>query len=183
MPSGILSKLNATIYCHFREAITQRHGVPSFFYRNSSLSLCSLYSTSILSDTNLFSSSHTLKIKTMAASTSIPVLGDVCVDDIITSCSSTLIFKKPGAVYFNDKTRKGYLRANLSLRRKNPLNGFLNIGFSSFDVNSSFPYSPWRKNLSATFSASCFARAAHNVSFDSNTCDEQLSDSSPSPDQ
>ncbi|KAF7809744.1 putative protein phosphatase 2C 80 [Senna tora] len=183
MPSGILSKLNATIYCRFREAITQQQGVPPLLYRNSSLSLSALYSTSFLSDTKLSSSICTFKNKPMAASTSKSVLGDVCIDDIITSCSSALDFKKPGSVYFNDRARKGYLRANLSIRRKYPLNGRLHIGFNTFDANPSFHYQPWLKNYSTSFSALYFARAAHNVSFDSNTCDEQLANSSSSPDK
>lgn len=182
MPAGILSKFNAIIYCSFRYAITQQQGVPPLLYRNSSQSFSSLRSTSFLSDTSLSSSIRTLINKSMAASTSKAVLGDVCIDGIISSRSTTVDFKKPGAVYFNDIGGKSYLSANLSLRRKYPLNGSLHIGLSTFDANSRFHYQPWLKNFSTTFTANYFVQAARNVSFDNSTCNEQPANSSPLPD-
>lgn len=177
MPSGYLSKLNATIYCRFREGITRQQGVRSLLYRRSSASLSSLCSTSFSSDANPSFSSQTLKNKLMAASTSIAVLGDVFVHDVITSRSNTLDFKKPGAVYFGDRTREGYIRDHLNLKRKDPF--ALNIRHSTLDAISSFPHRPLLKNFSTTSCTSYFARAAHNVSFDSGTCAEELENSSP----
>ncbi|XP_028760400.1 probable protein phosphatase 2C 80 isoform X1 [Neltuma alba] len=155
------------MYCRFREGITRQQGLRSLLYRRSSASVSSLCSTSYISHASPSFSSRTPKSKSMAASTSKSVLRGVCVDDISTSCSNTLDFKKPGAGCFVDRTRKGYL------------NNALNTRYSTLDTISSFPHRPWLKNFSATFCTSFFARAAHNVSFDRSACDEQLENSTP----
>ncbi|KAK4260009.1 hypothetical protein QN277_003185 [Acacia crassicarpa] len=142
------------MYCRLREGITRQQGVRFMLYRHSSASLSSLCSTS----------------------TSKSVLGDVCVDDMHTSCNNRLDSNKLGAVYFGDRTRKGFLRAHLNLKRKDSLTIDLNI--STLDAISSFPHRPRLRNFSTTFCTSYFARAAHSASYVSSACDEQLENSS-----
>ncbi|XP_061342359.1 probable protein phosphatase 2C 80 [Gastrolobium bilobum] len=177
MLSGILSRLNATVYHRFREAITQQQGVPTSLYRNNlSLCLSSMYSTSFLPGSTHCFSSHRLIRKSMATSPFNAVLGDVYVDDFISSCGSVLGFTKPSGVYFKDRTHKGCLGASVNLRRPQPLYGPLSFGCSSF-------HGPWLKNFSTPSSACCSAGAAHDVSFDGCTPDKQLANSSVSHDQ
>ncbi|XLS93848.1 hypothetical protein HN51_069856 [Arachis hypogaea] len=87
MLSGILSKVNTTIYCQrIQEAITRPQAVPTpLLYRNPVLSL---------------SSGNKVYRKSMATSPSKSVLGDVYVDDLVSSCSSGVDFTKPAGVYF-----------------------------------------------------------------------------------
>ncbi|KAG5061091.1 hypothetical protein JHK87_002120 [Glycine soja] len=101
---GILSWLNATIYCRIREAITRQQGAPTSLHRSSALSLGSLYSTSILPGSTYCSSSHTLDTKSMVtASHSNAMLGDVYAYGSISSFGSVLDFTKPAVVYFKDR--------------------------------------------------------------------------------
>ncbi|XP_054824510.1 probable protein phosphatase 2C 55 [Prosopis cineraria] len=125
----------------------------------------------------------------MAASTSKAFLGDIYVDDIATSCSSALdIVTKHTGVYFKDRSRKGCLRASVDSRRPEPLNGPLSSRYSIFYANwrkqnSSLHHGPWLKNFSVTSPACFSAGAAQEVSCDGNTSDDQLANSSISPEQ
>ncbi|KAG4973325.1 hypothetical protein GYH30_030232 [Glycine max] len=165
--SGILSRLNATIYCRIREAITRQQGVPTSLYRSSALPLCSL------------TSSHTLHTKSMiTASHSNAMLGDVYAYGLISGRGSVRDFTKPAV---------GCLRGSVNLRRLQPLYGPLSFGCSTFDANrrirdSSLLHGSWLKNFSASSSACYSAGAAHAVSFDGSPPDEQLANSSFSPD-
>lgn len=172
MIPGILSRLNATIYCRIREAIiTRQQIVPTSLYRSSALSLCSLHSMVTISNSNV-------------------VLGDVYADGSISSCGSVLDFTKPGVVYYRDRTHKGCVRANVNLRRLKPLNGSLCFGCSIFDATRrvgdlSLLHGSWLKNFSTSSSACCSAQstgAAQDVSFDGSSPNEQLASSSLSPD-
>ncbi|KAK4262195.1 hypothetical protein QN277_027780 [Acacia crassicarpa] len=125
----------------------------------------------------------------MAASTSKAFLGDVYLDDIATSCSSTLdnITKHTG-VYFKDRSRKGCMRVSVNVRRPEPLNGPLSYRYSIFYANwrrqnSGLCHGPWLKNFSVTSPARFSAGAAQEVSCDGSTPDDQLSNSSLSPEQ
>ncbi|KAG4930726.1 hypothetical protein JHK84_047710 [Glycine max] len=164
---GILSRLNATIYCRIREAITRQQGVPTSLYRSSALPLCSL------------TSSHTLHTKSMiTASHSNAMLGDVYAYGLISGRGSVRDFTKPAV---------GCLRGSVNLRRLQPLYGPLSFGCSTFDANrrirdSSLLHGSWLKNFSASSSACYSAGAAHAVSFDGSPPDEQLANSSFSPD-
>ncbi|KAK7406657.1 hypothetical protein VNO78_08286 [Psophocarpus tetragonolobus] len=184
---GILSRLNSIIYCHIRETIT-RQGVPSSLHRNSALSLCSLYSTSFLSGSTYCSSSHALNTDSMVtASHSNAVLGDVYVDGLISSCGGVLDFTKPDVVHFKDKTCDGCLRGSVNFRRSQPFYGCLSFGGSTLDANrrirnSSLLHGSWLNNFSTSSSACTLAGAAHAVLFDGSPPDEQLANSSFSPD-
>ncbi|RZC30500.1 putative protein phosphatase 2C 55 [Glycine soja] len=152
---GILSWLNATIYCRIREAITRQQGAPTSLHRSSALSLGSLYSTSILPGSTYCSSSHTLDTKSMVtASHSNAMLGDVYAYGSISSFGSVLDFTKPAVVYFKDRAHTGCWRDSVNLRRLQPLYGPLSFGYG----------------------------AAHAVSFDGSPPDEQLANSFFSPD-
>ncbi|TKY69886.1 hypothetical protein E2542_SST06169 [Spatholobus suberectus] len=184
MIPGVLSRLNASIYYRIREAITRQQGVPTSLYRSSALSLCSLYSTSLLPGSTHSSSSHTLNTKSMATTShSNSVLGDVYVDGLISTRGSVLDFTKPAVVYYKDRTHKGCLRGSVNLRRPQPLYGPLSFGCSTFDANwriwdSGLLHGTWLKDFSTSSSACCSAGAAHDVSFDGSPPDEQLANSS-----
>jgi len=186
---GIFSRPNATIYCRIREALTRQQGVPAFLYRSSGLSLCSLYSTFFLPGSIHCSSSHTLIPKSMAtASHCNAVLGDVYVNGLISGCASVQDFTKPAVVSFKDKNLKGCLRGSGNLRRPQPSFGSLSFGSSTFDGNwrirdFSLLHGSWLKNFSTSSSACPSAGAARAVSFDGSPPDEQLANSSFSPDE
>ncbi|KAE9606717.1 putative protein-serine/threonine phosphatase [Lupinus albus] len=165
MLSGIVSKLNATIYCGIPETVTRQQRVPTSLYRNSVLSLSSLNST--------HSSSHHTKSMTTSASNA--VLGDVYVDDLASSCGNVLDLTRPAGVYFKDRTRKGCLRASVILRRSQLFYGTLFEG-STFDAanwrnrNSTFLRGP----LSRKFSTSSSAGTAHDISAEGSTPDQTI---------
>ncbi|XP_028775612.1 probable protein phosphatase 2C 55 [Neltuma alba] len=125
----------------------------------------------------------------MAASTSKAFLGDIYVDDIATSCSSALdIVTKHTGVYFKDRSRKGCLRANVDIRRPEPLYRPLSSRYSVFHANwrkqnSSLRHGPWLKNFSVTSPACFSAGPAQEVSCDGSTPDDQLANSSLSLEQ
>ncbi|KAK7843526.1 probable protein phosphatase 2C 80 isoform X1 [Quercus suber] len=193
MPSGILSKLNTTIYSGFRRAIVQRQGgwqsslnlvlrPGNLLFRYSALSRSLPYSTSLISEAFQFSKGRENKRKFMAASTSKAVLADVYVDDLISSCGNALDFTKPTGVFYNDRSRGRYQNASLSLRRKEWSNSHLICGYFIFDglrrnCNPNSLVGPWLKNFHSSSSVCHSTGAAHDVSFDSNSRDEQLADS------
>ncbi|XP_015964046.1 probable protein phosphatase 2C 80 [Arachis duranensis] len=174
MLSGILSKVNTTIYCQrIQEAITRQQAVPTpLLHRNPVLSL---------------SSGHKVYRKSMATSPSKAVLGDVYVDDLVSSCSSGVDFTKPAGVYFKDRTQRGCLRASVNLRRPQILCGSLSFGCSSaFDSdwrsrNSGSLHGPWLKSFCSSSSTSCSAGAPHGLSFEGSQPEEQLATSTISP--
>ncbi|KAG5069804.1 hypothetical protein JHK85_002181 [Glycine max] len=177
---GILSWLNATIYCRIREAITRQQGAPTSLHRSSALSLGSLYSTSILPGSTYCSSSHTLDTKSMVtASHSNAMLGDVYAYGSISSFGSVLDFTKPAVVYFKDRAHTGCWRDSVNLRRLQPLYGPLSFGRIR---DSSLLHGLWLKNFSTSSSACYSDGAAHAVSFDGSPPDEQLANSFFSPD-
>lgn len=199
MPSGILSKLNTTIYSGFRRATVQRQGgwqsptnlvlgPRNLLSRYSALSRSLPYSTSLISEAFRFSPSRENKRKFMAASTSKAVLGDVYVDDLFTSCGNALDFTKPNGVFYNDRSRSRFQNASLSLRRQEQSNSNLICGYFIFDglrrnCNPNSLIGPLLKNFHSSSSVCHSTGAAHDVSFDSNSHDEQLADSTILSDQ
>lgn len=178
-----LSKLNASIFGCIRETIVTRkqHSVPVTRFNTPVLSLSSLCSSSFLSNSsNCYSSNNVGARKSMASSPSNAILGDVYVDDLISSYSSVQDFTKHAGVYFKGRTHKGFVRGSLSLRRpQQVLYGPLNFGRSTFDAswriqNSGLLHGPWTKNFSTSYSACCLAGAAHDLSYDTSSPDEQL---------
>ncbi|TQE09105.1 hypothetical protein C1H46_005258 [Malus baccata] len=182
MRSGILPKVNTAVCSSIWRVIGgSRPGnsktlLPcrgKFLSRSLGLS-CSLpYSTPLISDATRHSSSPLRKGKFMAASSSAPVFGDVYVDDLISSCGNSLDLSKPTGVYFNDRRQSSFQKASLSLRKKESFNGRL----------ISVHVGPWLRNFYTT-SSMCYATgAAHNVTFDGNSNDEQPANSTILSDQ
>jgi len=92
--------------------------VPVTRFNNPVLSLSLLCSRSFLSNSsNCYSSNNVGPRKLMAFSPSNAILGDVYVDDLISSYSSVQDFTKHAGVYFKERTHKGFVRGSLSLRR------------------------------------------------------------------
>lgn len=193
MPSGIFLKLNTTIYSGFPRAAVQQQvgwrGSINFLLRpgnllfgNPVLPRFLPYSTSLVSRAAGFSPGRENKRKAMAASTSKALLGDVYVDDLITPCGNSLDFTKPTGVYYNDRSRTRCQKVGLSLRRQELPNSRLICRYFSFDglrrsCNSNSSDKPWLNNFHTSSSACHAMGAAHDVSFNGNSHDEQLPDS------
>lgn len=182
MLCGNISKLKATIYCGIHETITRKQRVPIGRFNNPVLPLSSLCATST-------SCLNSKKVgRKLMASSSNAMLGDVYVDDLISSYGGVQdLSTKHAGVSFRERTRKGFVRASVSLRRTQQLlYSPLNFGRSGFDSsgriqNSGLLHGPWLKNLSSSSSACCLAGAAHDLSFDNSHPDEQLENSSTLP--
>ncbi|KAH7520062.1 hypothetical protein FEM48_Zijuj08G0104000 [Ziziphus jujuba var. spinosa] len=189
MPSGIVLKLNTTIFSSFGRALTGKRnpkdlllGQGILLSRNSGLSFSLPYSTTLLPDITHLSLSCSHKGKSMAASSSKSVFGDVYVDDVFTSCGNALDFTKPTGVFFNDKSRSSCRKASVSFRRKEPLNNLLSCGYFVADAtrrscSSNIFLGSGLRGLHTSFSMCHSAGAAHNVSYDGNSRDEQLAKS------
>lgn len=175
MPSSFLSKLNLTVFSGFERAVTgQRNSIKLVLGQGK------LVSRSL--------GSYSFEPKTMAASNSKSLFGDVYVDDVITSCGNALEFSKPTGVFFNVKSPTNCRKASLSLRRREFNNCQLTCGYFLNDVtrkncSSNFVVGPQLRNLH-TSSLACYSTgAAHDVSFDGGSRDEQLPNSSISSEQ
>ncbi|KAK9948657.1 hypothetical protein M0R45_004223 [Rubus argutus] len=181
MPSAILPKVNSTIHSRFWRVIRQggtRNSKNLLPYQGKLLSQkpglarslpCS---TLLVADATRYSFSSLHQGKSMAASSSKPVFGDLYVDDLIASTGNGLDFTKPAGVFFNDRSRSSFLKASLSLRRKESFNSRL----------ISAHVGPWSRNFHT--SSMCYAAgAAQDVSLDGNSNDEQLANSTVLSDQ
>lgn len=192
MPSGILSKLNTTtIYSAFpRTKFQQRGGwrcsinlllgPGNLLFGNSALLHSLPYSASLISGASQLSLGCDRKRKSMAASTSKALLGDVYVDELFTSCGNALDFSKPAGVFFHNGSRSRCCKATLSFRRQKGPSSRLLCGNFSFDglwwnSDPSLFVEPWSKNVH-TSSSACYSTGA-DVSFDSNSRDERVADS------
>ncbi|KAL5821445.1 hypothetical protein ACOSQ3_023327 [Xanthoceras sorbifolium] len=199
MPAGALTKLNPTVCSGFRRVIIgQRFGYfnskslqlgqGNLLFRNSGSSEFLPYSIRLLSETTQFNLGGLCKRNSMAASGTKAVFGDVHVDDLVTGCGNGLDFTKPSGVYFSDRSRSSCQKTSMSLRKKESPNNGICCGFFIFDsvrrnCNSNAIIWPWLKNIH-TLSSACFsAGAAHDVSFDGSSCDEQLGNSTTASDQ
>lgn len=188
MLCGNISKLKATIYCGIHETITRKQRVSITRFNNPVLPLSLLSATSFLSNSTSCLNSKKVGRKLMASSSSNAMLGDVYVDDLISSYGGVHdLTTKHAGVHFKERTHKRFVRASLSLRRPQQLlYGPLNFGHSAFDSswriqNSGLLHQPWLKNLSSSSSACCLAGAAHDLSIDNSPPDEQLENSSTLP--
>ncbi|CAL5188003.1 unnamed protein product [Lathyrus oleraceus] len=188
MLCGNISKLKATIYCGIHETITRKQRVSIARFNNPVLPLSSLSATSFLSNSTSCLNSKKVGRKLMASSSSNAMLGDVYVDDLVSSYGGVHdLTTKHAGVHFKERTHKRFVRASLSLRRPQQLlYGPLNFGRSAFDSswrlqNSGLLHQPWLKNLSSSSSACCLAGAAHDLSIDNSPPDEQLENSSTLP--
>ncbi|KAL6346354.1 hypothetical protein AAG906_033150 [Vitis piasezkii] len=180
--------------CYF---VNQKRGLAVGVPVSRSLSLHSMPSpssqlfeyqiNSLISDISRFSKSNLYLKKSMAASGSKAVSGDIYIDEIIAT-GNLSNFAKPTGVFFNDRSLSSCRKASMSLRNQEPPNRSLVCGYLIFDVTRrnciSNPLDgPWFKNFH-TWSSSCYsAGAAPDVSFGGSSSDEQLSKSAASSDQ
>lgn len=180
MPAFVLSKLNPVIYTGFRRSITGNRvrlcnstssllGNHKLLSWNSGLIQLLPYSSNRVSDN---------RTKTMAVSGSKSVFGDVYVDDLVASCGNSLNFLKPNGVYFADRSRSSCQRASMILRKQEqPNNPFL-CGYYICDAmqrNTKYnpPFGPSMKSIHTSSLLCASAGAAHDVSFDGSSKDEQ----------
>lgn len=193
MPSCILSKLSTTIYSGFPRATIQQRGgwrgslnlllgPGNLLFGNSEPFHSLPYSTFLKTKASQFTLGQYSEKKSMAASTSKALLGDVYVDDLITSCGNALDFTKPNGVFYKSGNRSRCRKASLSFRSQKGPNSHLMCGYFIFDglQRSYKPDSfvgPWLKNFHTLSSACHSTGAAHDVSFDSNSHDVQPADS------
>ncbi|KAJ0097584.1 hypothetical protein Patl1_28890 [Pistacia atlantica] len=190
MPAAALTKLNPTVCSGFTRVCnsTRFFGQGKLFLGKSRSSEFLPYSIRLLSETSGFNLSGPCERSSMAASGTKAVFGDVYIDDLVSCCSNGLDFTKPSSVYFNDRSQSRCRKASVSLRKQElPRNGLL-CGYFVFDSvrktwNSNILVGPWLKNIH-TSSPVCFsAGAAHDVSFDGGSHDEQLGSSSIASDE
>lgn len=164
MPSSLLSKLNLAIFWGFERTVSgKRHSINLLLGQGKLLSRKSVspYSTTLLP-------------YPMAASNSKSVFGDVNVDYLVTSCGNALDFVKPTGVFFNDKSRISCRKATVSLRRRELSNGQLSCGYFLGDVKrKNCNSNSHLRNLHSTSLACYSTGAAHDVSFDGSSRDEQ----------
>lgn len=120
----------------------------------------------------------------MAAPSSKPLLGDAYVDDMFANRGNGLEFSKPGGVFFLDKSRASCHRASVKMGIRELSNSRLVCGYFAFDgvrnkcnVNT-LAVGLFSKNMN-TLSSVCFSsRPARDVSFDSDSHEEHLVESS-----
>ncbi|GAV69511.1 SpoIIE domain-containing protein [Cephalotus follicularis] len=134
---------------------------------------------------------HCCNRQSMAVSGSKAVFGDVYIDDLVTSCSNGLDFTKhtgvdftkPTGVYFNNSS-KSCQKGSLSLRNRERDSASLVCGYYVSDVlrrncnSRSLLVGPRLKNMHTSPSVCFSAGAAHDVSYDGNSRDEQYVNSS-----
>ncbi|GAB4847113.1 hypothetical protein Ancab_026123 [Ancistrocladus abbreviatus] len=180
MRSGFSSKLNTTYNSCLRRVIVGkgswgRNSVESFAaygkLQAGQTSRCS-------KDTIVFSFCSTLHRRSMAASSSQAVSGDLYADNWI-SCRNVLDLAKPSGVLFGDKRPGCFPKASLSLKVTVPSNLFQTCGYFMSDVAWRTCYSrillgPCLRNFH-TFSS--LHGAAPDIQFDIAPFDEQLVDS------
>ncbi|KAB5556887.1 hypothetical protein DKX38_007796 [Salix brachista] len=161
MPSGALLKLNFGL----RRAIVGRNSIP------------------LVSKTAQFSSRRSLSTSSMAASSSKAVFGDVHIDDMIAACGNGLEFSKPSGVFFSDRTRSSCIKASVKMRNRELPNSRLVCGNFMLDATrgnwkaNNLDLGPLLKNLYSSSSVCFSAGAAQDVSFDGNSREEHLEDS------
>ncbi|KAK9265717.1 hypothetical protein L1049_025311 [Liquidambar formosana] len=200
MPLGSLSKLNSLqvllgqgkslstrLFLRSVSVVTSR-SVCYFGVQRRELSVSGPAISCFSVDTTQFSQSSSYQRKSMAASGSKAVFGDIYVDDLITSCGNVPDFVKPSSVFFCDGSIRSCLKASMSLRKREPTNSHLVYGYFIFDVmrrncNSNPLVRPWLKNFHTSSSACNSADAAPDVSFDGSSRNEQISNSVDSSDR
>uniref|UniRef100_A0A7N0T859 Protein phosphatase n=1 Tax=Kalanchoe fedtschenkoi TaxID=63787 RepID=A0A7N0T859_KALFE len=136
----------------------------------------------------LFNSRNSSYLKSMAASGSKAVFGDIHVGDTKSSYGTESGYAKPDGVFFGDRVLRSCQKASMSLRNKEPTDTNLLCGYFMIDtVRRHHNFDPvtqsWLKgfHISSTSSYSC--RAAPDVSLGESSSAEPLSDSAVSSDR
>ncbi|OMO84300.1 phosphatase 2C (PP2C)-like protein [Corchorus olitorius] len=115
----------------------------------------------------------------MAVSGSKAVFGDVYVDDLVSSCGNGLDFVKPTGVYFADRSLSACQKVSIILRKREQPNNRLLCGCYVGDAiqrNTKYnsPFGPMMKSIHTSRFFCSSAGAAHDVSFDGSSKDEQI---------
>ncbi|KAE8655104.1 putative protein phosphatase 2C 80 [Hibiscus syriacus] len=189
MPAILLSKLKPAICTGFQRSLTRKpvqlSSSPSSLLRqlkflslNSGLDQSLPYSDKSISDKRCIRNPFCIRTKTMAVSGSKAVFGDVYVDELVSSCGNGLDFLNPTGVYFADRSHSSCHKASLILRKREQHNNRFVCGYIICDgVQGNTKYNPpfgHRMKSTHTSSLPCTsARAAHDVSFDGSSKDEQ----------
>ncbi|EOX91153.1 Phosphatase 2C family protein [Theobroma cacao] len=190
MPPVVLSKLNPAIYTGFRRAISGRRvrlcNPTSSLLRqrkllsaNSGLTQFLPYSINLISDNRFVLNQLCTSAKTMAVSGSKAVFGDVYVDELVASCGNGLDFLKPTGVYFPDGSRTSCQKVSMTLRKREQTNNRFVYGYYVCDAmqrNTKYnpPFGPKIKSIHTSSLLCSCAGAAHDVSFDGGSKDEQI---------
>ena len=187
MPAVLLSSLNPVIYTGFRRATAgtrvrlcnsatsplRQHKLLS---ANSGLTQFFPYSSNLISGNRFIPNQLYNRAKTMAVSGSKAVFGDVYVDELVASCGNGLDFLKPTGVYFSDQSHSSCQKVSMILRkREQPRFVCGNYICDAMQRNTKYnlPFGPRMKSIH-TLSLPCSsAGAAHDVSFDGSSKDEQ----------
>ncbi|KAK8694708.1 hypothetical protein V6N13_072254 [Hibiscus sabdariffa] len=114
----------------------------------------------------------------MSVSVSKAVFGDVYVDELVSSCGNGLDILKPAGVYFADRSHSSCRKASLILRKREQHNNRFVCGYNICDAaqgNAKYnpPFGPRMKSVHTSSLPCTSARAAHDVSFDGSSKDEQ----------
>ncbi|XVE87272.1 hypothetical protein DITRI_Ditri18aG0103600 [Diplodiscus trichospermus] len=189
MPAVVLSKLNPVISTGFQRAITGKRvrlcNSASSLHRQHKLLSCKPRLIQFLpySSNSIFGNRfipHQLHIRTkaMAVSGSKAVFGDVYVDELVSSCGNSLDCLKPCGVYFADQSRSSCQKASMILRRREQPNCLLRSGYylsNAIQRNTKYspPFGPRIKSIHTSSLPCASAGAAHDVSFDGGSKDEQ----------
>ncbi|XVF15723.1 hypothetical protein REPUB_Repub09cG0180200 [Reevesia pubescens] len=190
MPVLLLSKLNPVFYTGFQREITGKkvrlfNSTSSLLRHqrllsaNSGLTRFLPYSSNSISDNRFISNQLYNRAKTMAVSGSKAVFGDVYVDELVASCGNGLDFFKPTGVYFADRSHSSCEKASMILRKGERPNNRVVCGYYICDAmprNTKYnpPFVPRMKSIhTSSLSCSSATGAAHDVSFDGSSKDEQ----------
>ncbi|WCJ30953.1 Protein phosphatase 2C family protein [Euphorbia peplus] len=151
MPSGFFVKLNLG----FRTSLITRNSTPSSLFNPGSFSL-----------------RRSLCGYSMAASGSKPVLNDIHVDDLITTCGNGLDFSKPSGAFFGDGSRANCLKSSVRMINGELPKSRLVCGYSR-KVGFLNSFGPSLKNFNTLSSLQFAAGAARDMSFDGSSKEEQ----------
>ncbi|XP_022739661.1 probable protein phosphatase 2C 55 isoform X4 [Durio zibethinus] len=121
------------------------------------------------------------RAKTMAVSGSKAIFGDVYADELVASCGNGLDFLKPSGVYFADRSHSSCQKASVILRKQEQPNNRFLCGYYICDAmlrNTKYnpPFGPRMKGIHTSSLPCSSAGAAHELSFDSCSKDEQTAD-------
>lgn len=161
MPSGVLLKLNFGL----RAAVIGGNSAP------------------LVLNTSQFSFRSSIVRNSMAASSSKAVFGDVHIDDMIATYGNGLEFSKRTGVFFTNRSRTSCLKASVKMRNVELPNSRLVCGKFMLDAMrgngkaNSLVAGPLLKNLYSSSSVCFSAGPAQDVSFDGNSLEGQLVDS------
>ncbi|KAK8685980.1 hypothetical protein V6N13_125008 [Hibiscus sabdariffa] len=136
------------------------------------------YSDKSISDNRCIRNPFCNMEKTMSVSVSKAVFGDVYVDDLVSSCGNGLDILKPAGVYFADRSHSSCRKASLILRKREQHNNRFVCRYNISDAaqgNAKYnpPFGPRMKSVHTSSLPCTSARAAHDVSFDGSSKDEQ----------